>query len=198
MKRLIGATALVFISVIAFAQQPATAQVYTRRGLELVGLAPDEIQEVLRIDQDAAVEIRRYRADQEIKKAELARLLLDEAPNMRLVERNLREAADIEVEIRLVEIRRELVVRRIVGTDQWAHIVQAVRARRDQIANDVTEQATRRLRELQQAITEKQREMTELIQNRREEGLSDEGIRRQYQELQQLYLQLQRVIRERL
>lgn len=104
MKRLIGATALVFISVIAFAQQPATAQVYTRRGLELVGLAPDEIQEVLRIDQDAGVEIRRYRANQEIKKAELARLLLDEAPNMRLVERNLREAADIEVEIRLVEI----------------------------------------------------------------------------------------------
>ena len=92
MKRLIVVTALILLSATAFTQQPATAQVYTQRGLELVGLAPDEVQEILRIDQEAGAEIRRYRADQEIKKAELARLLLDEDPSMRLVERNLREA----------------------------------------------------------------------------------------------------------
>ncbi len=198
MKRLIAVTALMLLTGLAFSQQLATSQVYTQRGLEMLGLAPDEIQEILRIDQEASVEIRRHRADQEIKKAELARLLLDEAPNMRLVERNLREAAEIEVAIRMVEIRREIAVRQIVGTERWARIVQALRARRDQIANAASEQASQRLQELQQMIAEKQRELTNLVQNRRNEVLSDEDIRRQYQELQQLYLELQRVIRERL
>ncbi len=198
MKRLIAVTVLILLTGLAFSQQLTTSQVYTQRGLEILGLAPDEIQQILRIDQEASAEIRRHRADQEIKKAELARLLLDEAPNMRLVERNLREAAEIEVDIRMVEIRREIAVRQIVGTERWARIIQALRARRDQIANDMSEQASRRLQELQQAIAEKQRELTDLVQNRRNEVLSDEDIRRQYQELQQLYLELQRVIRERL
>jgi len=170
---------------------------YTQRGLELLGLAPDEIQEVLQIQNEASAEIRRHRADQEIKKAELARLLLAEDPNMRLVERNLRDAADTEVEIRMVEIRREIAIRQIVGTERWARIVQALRARRDQIANEMTDQASQRLRELQEAITQKQRELTDLIQNRRDD-FSDEDIRRQFQDLQQQYLELQRLIRERL
>jgi len=198
MKRLIAATALILLTAMAFTQQLPTAQVYTQRGLELVGLAPDETQEILRIDQESAAEIRRLRADQEIKKAELARLLLDEEPNMRLVERNLREAADTEVDIRMVEIRRELAVRQIVGTDRWARIVRAVRARRDQITRDVTEQASARLQDVQQTIAEKQRELTELFQNRRTEVLSEEDVRQRYQELQQLYVELQRLIRERL
>ncbi|MCK4515015.1 MAG: hypothetical protein KAU31_07140 [Spirochaetaceae bacterium] len=198
MKRLIAVTALILLTGMAFSQQPAPPPAYTQRALELLGLTPDEIQEILQIQEEASVEIRRHRADQEIKKAELARLLLDEDPNMRLVERNLREAAEIEVAIRMVEIRREVAVRQIVGTERWARIVQALRARRDQIANDAAEQTSQRLREMQQAIAEKQRELTDLVQNRRNEVLSDEDIRRQYQELQQLYLELQRVIRERL
>ena len=198
MKRLIALTALALLTGLAFAQQPATPQMYTQRGLELLGLAPDEIQEILLIQEGAAAEIRRHRADQEIKKAELARLLLDEDPNMRLVERNLREAAATEVEIRMVEIRREIAIRQIVGTERWAWIVQALRTRRDQFANDVSEQASQKLRELQQAITQKQRELTELLQSRRDAVLSDEDIRRQYQELQQRYFELQRLIRERL
>ena len=197
MKRVIAVTALVLLTGLAFAQQPATPQIYTQRGLELLGLAPDEIREILLIQEEASAEIRRHRADQEIKKAELARLLLDEDPNMRLVDRNLREAAATEVEIRMVEIRREIAVRQIVGTERWARIVQALRARRDQIANDVSEQASQRLQELQRAITEKQRELTDLIQNRRD-LFSDEDIRRQFQDLQQQYLELQRLIRERL
>jgi len=175
MKRLIALTALALLTGLAFAQQPAIPQMYTQRGLELLGLAPDEIQEILLIQEGAAAEIRRHRADQEIRKAELARLLLDEDPNMRLVERNLRGAADTEVEIRMVEIRREIAIRQIVGTERWARIVQALRARRDQIAN----------------------ELTDLIQNRRDD-FSDEDIRRQFQDLQQQYLELQRLIRERL
>ena len=197
MKRLLALTALILLTGMAFAQQPATPQMYTQRGLELLGLAPDEIQEILLIQEGAAAEIRRHRADQEIKKAELARLLLDEEPNMRLVERNLREAAATEVEIRMVEIRREIAIRQIVGTERWARIIQALRARRDQIANEMTDQASQRLRELQEAITQKQRELTDLIQNRRDD-FSDEDIRRQFQDLQQQYLELQRLIRERL
>ncbi len=198
MKRLIAATVLILLTSLAFSQQPTTSPAYTQRGLELIGLTPDEIQQILLLQEEASAGIVRYRADQGIKKAELARLLLDEDPNMRLVERNLREAAEIEVEIRMIEIKREIAIRQIVGAERWARIVQAVRARRDQIAGDTAEQASQRLRQLQQAIAEKQRELTDLVQNRRNEVLSDEDIRRQYQELQQLYLELQRVIREQL
>ncbi|MBU8912909.1 MAG: hypothetical protein KOO61_02730 [Spirochaetales bacterium] len=197
MRRLIALTALMLLTGMAFTQPLTTSQAYTQRGLELLGLAPDEIQEILLIQEEASAETRRHRADQEIRKAELARLLLDEDPNMRLVGRNLRGTAEIEVQIRMVEIRREIAVRQIVGTERWARIVQALRARRDQIADDVSEQASQELQELQQAITEKQRELTDLIQNRRD-ALSDEDIRRQFQDLQQQYLELQRLIRERL
>ncbi|MEE8440576.1 MAG: hypothetical protein V3S41_02550 [Spirochaetia bacterium] len=197
MNRLIALTALMLLTAVCFAQQPAISPMYTQRRLEILGLAPDEIQQILLLQEEASVEIRRHRADQEIKKAELARLLLDDGPNMRFVERNLREAANIEVEIRMVEIRREIAVRQIVGTERSARIVQAVRAGRDQIAREAAEQASQRWRELQRLIAEKQRELTDLIQNRRE-VFSDDEIRRQFQELQQAYLELQRLIREQL
>lgn len=197
MKRLIGLAGLLLLASVVFSQQPVANSLYTQRALELLGLTPDEISEVLQIQEGATTELRRYQADQEIKKAELARLLINENPNMRLVERNLRETANIEVEIRMVEIRREFAIREIVGTDRWARIVQTLRARRDQVATDAADAASTQLRQLQQTIAEKQRQLTELLQNSRETA-SNEELRRQFQELGQEYQELQRIIRERL
>jgi hypothetical protein len=197
MKRLIGLAGLLLLAGLAFSQQPAANSFYTQRALELIGLEQNEISQILRIQEEAASEIRSHQADQDIKKAELARLLLEEDPNMRLVERNLRETASIEVEIRMVEIRREYAIRSIVGTDRWARILQTIRARRDQAATDAAQAASAQLQQLQQALAEKQRQLTDLLQNNRD-VLSDEEVRRQFQELQQQYQELQRLIRERL
>jgi len=196
MKKLMVA-ALLAIVTASLSAQSVVNQVYTRRVLEVLGLEQNEIDQVLAIQEESAASIRRLQAEQEIRKAELARLLLDEEPNMRLVERNLRATADIEVEIRLVEIRREVEIRKIIGTDRWARILQTIRQRREELAQQASETAQREIAELQQTISEKQRELEELIQS--SDGvLSDEEIRRQFQELQQQYQELQRLIRERL
>ena len=197
MKQLAAAVMLFFIAGAVFSQQAAPSAMYTQRGLEMLGLAADEIEEILRIQEEAAASIRRLHADQEVKKAELARLLMDEDPNMRLIERNLRETAEIEVDVRMVEIRREVAVRRIVGTERWARIIQFLRQRRDQAAQEIAGQAAWQFQQLQQAIAETQREITELIQGGRE-AIEDEEVRQLFQELARQSEELQRLMRERL
>ena len=197
MKQLAAAVMLFFIAGAVFSQQAAPSAMYTQRGLEMLGLAADEIEEILRIQEEAAASIRRLHADQEVKKAELARLLMDEEPNMRLIERNLRETAEIEVDVRMVEIRREVAVRRIVGTERWARIIQFLRQRRDQAAQEIAGQAAWQFQQLQQAIAETQREITELIQGGRE-AIEDEEVRQLFQELARQSEELQRLMRERL
>lgn len=197
MNRILVALVLVIVATTAFAQQASDARVYNERGLQLLGLSPDEIRQVLRIQNEAAEEIRRHRADQEIKKAELARLLLDENPNMRLIERNLRDSADIEVDIRMVEIRREIEIRGVIGTERWARLVQALRERSRETAETVTAEAAQQLRQLQRAITEKQRELQELVQGGGG-GVVDDEVREQFRELQLQYQELQQMIRDRL
>ena len=191
-KRIIIALILVMLTTTLSAQ---TA--YNERVLRTLGLNGDEIRQVLQIQQAASESIRRLEADLTVKKAELARLLLDERPNMRMIERNLGESAEIEVDIRMEEIQREIAVREIIGTDRWARIVQTLRARQQEIAENVTEQAADRFRALQQSIDEKQRAITELIQERRDLLTNDE-IREAFRELQEQYLELQNIIREQL
>jgi len=136
-----------------------------------------------------------------VQKAELARLLLDESPDMRLVERNLRESADIEVQIRIVGIERELAIRRIVGTERWTRIVQAQRLRREaqarsqaleesELANTVRD----RLLALNRAITERQEALQDALRERGGDG----EVREQLRELQEEYQRLQELIRERM
>lgn len=199
MKRVFALIGFASLAIVAFAQTPAAPPAYTQRVLEVLGLSPDEIQQVLQIQADADAQIRRHRADLEIKKAELARLLLDDEPNMRLVERNLRATADIEVAIRLVEIEREIGIRRIVGTERWARIIQAIRIRRDQASGDggPANSPQDPLAQLQQSIAQTQRQLTELIANARG-ALNDDEIRRQFRELQNQYEELQGMIRDRL
>lgn len=188
---------LMFGTIFTVSSQQLSSPPYTQRALELLGLDESEIDQILEIQETSASDIRRLNAELEIRKAELARLLLDEEPNMRLVERNLRSTADVEVEIRMTEIRREVEIRKIVGTDRWARIVQALRQRREELARETGEIANEQIRALQRTITEKQREIAELIRSGRS-ALTDEEVRRQFLELQRQYQELQRIIRERL
>ena len=86
-------------------------------------------------------------------KLALALLLLDQDPSMRLVERNLRETAEIEVAVRLLEIRRELQIRSAIGDQKWSRMVQVLRfARQMQALPHAAPQLTERLRELQDLL----------------------------------------------
>lgn len=201
MKRLALLTLMFILTAAAFGQEDPLRPMYERRALEILGLNQTEVEQVLRIQQEASLETRRLQADREIRKAELARLLLEPEPNMRLVERNLRDTAEIEVQIRLTEIRREVEIRRIVGTDRWARMMQQFRERSAQAAEQAQAEAERQLRQLQESLAQKQQEINELLQNSRD-MIQDEEVRRLFQDLarqsQELQRELQRELRERL
>ena len=199
MKRILVSSILI-LSVSLLHAQAGSAE----RLLQSLGLTEDEIEQVIEVERESAVRTERLRADLDVQKAALARLLLDESPTMRLVERNLRASADIEVQIRLVEIERELRIRRIVGTDRWTRIVQAQRVRREAPARSqaleeskLAETVRDRLIALNRAIVERQEALQDAL---RERGIGDEDgeLREQLRELQEAYLRLQELIRERM
>lgn len=185
MKRIL-VISILFLTVSLLQAQTVSED----RLFQALGLTEGEIEQVLEVQREAAERLRRLRADLEVQKAELARLLLDESPTMRLVERNLRESADIQVQIRMVEIERELTIRRVVGTERWARIVQAQRLRREP-----AETVRDRLIALNRAIIERQEALQDTL---RERGTGDGEVREQLRELQEEYLRLQDLIRERM
>ena len=194
----------VMIVVFVLAAAALTAQEpYPEELLSRLGLEPDDVEQIQEIQRQSASDLRVKRAELEVRKAELARLLVDDDPSMRAIERSLRETASIEVEIRKLEIERELAIREIVGTDRWTRITGALLARRtaearaDIARSELAGTLRDRLRILEQAIERRQEEVRRALENR-EETEEDEEIRRRFELLRQEYRELQELIRERL
>lgn len=194
----------VMIVLFVLAAAALTAQEpYPEELLSRLGLEPDDVEQIQEIQRQSAADLRVRRAELEVRKAELARLLVDDDPSMRAIERNLRETASIEVEIRKLEIERELAIREIVGTDRWTRITRALLARRtaearaDVARSELAGTLRDRLRILEQAIERRQEEVRRALENR-DEAEEDEEIRRQFELLRQEYRELQELIRERL
>lgn len=187
------------VIVLALATSLAGAQeLYSPAALRALGLDNEQISRIAEISRDAATEIRVDQAELSVKKAELARLLLEEDPNRRQIERNLRDTAEIEVRIRMREIERELEIRDVVGTERWTRMMQAVRARRETASSgDPGEQVRERLAAIGRALEERQEQIQRSL-GERGELADDEAIREQLEELRQGYLELQELIRERL
>ncbi len=171
----------IIVCILALIPVTAEAQsLYNERVLRAIGLNQSEIDSVLEVTEDAAAETQRLNADLEIKKAELARILLDDSPSVRQIERNLRDTAEIEVQIRLVEIQRELAVREAVGADRWATIIQSLRVRRAQAATEIEAQSAafrERLAALQEEIVATQRTLLEAVDSEEAEARVREEMR---------------------
>ncbi|MFW6292625.1 MAG: hypothetical protein ACOC7V_09885 [Spirochaetota bacterium] len=197
-RRSVMIVLLVLAAAALAAQEP-----YPEGLLDRLGLEGEEIERVREIQRQSATDLRVKRAELEVRKAELARLLVEDDPSMRAIERNLRETADVEVEVRKLEIERELAIREIVGTDRWTRITGALLARRtaearadvarSQLAGTVRD----RLRMLEQTIERRQEDVRRALESR-EEMEENEDIRRQFELLREEYRELQELIRERL
>lgn len=190
MRRQLLALLLTVISAACALAQ----QAYNSRLLESLGVTERQVEEIVERQEETAASLRRLQADQEIKKAELARMLIEDEPDMRQVERNLRDAAEIEVQIRMLEIRREIGIRSIVGMEVWTRLMAAARIQRAAAVQQGAEAASRG-GEPQQTFAEQQRRMAELQEQR--ELLQDPEIRELYQRLQEGFGELQRLVRER-
>ena len=189
---------LVLVAAALAAQEP-----YSEGLLKNLGLENEAIEEIQEIQRESAADIRLKRAELEVRKAELARLLVDDDPSLRAIERNLRDTAGIEVEVRMLEIERELAIREVVGTDRWTRVARklvarrAAEAREDVARSEMARQLRERLATLERAIDRRQEEVRRALEDR-EELVEDEDIRRQFDLLREEYRELRELIRDRL
>ena len=189
---------LVLVAAALAAQEP-----YSEGLLKNLGLENEAIEEIQEIQRESAADIRLKRAELEVRKAELARLLVDDDPSLRAIERNLRDTAGIEVEVRMLEIERELAIREVVGTERWTRVARklvarrAAEAREDVARSEMARQLRERLATLERAIDRRQEEVRRALEDR-EELVEDEDIRRQFDLLREEYRELRELIRDRL
>lgn len=181
--------ALLLVAGLVSAQPRPNERVWSA-----IGLSEEEIEAVAEIEREAANELRLYQADLEIKKAELARLLLESSPNMRQVERNLEETAELEVSVRLAEINRELAIRDLVGEERWSAIIQTMRTRRGP-QQEGAQALMEGIAGLQQEFAARQRAILRALESDSEQA--DEVIRQQLAELQTRLRELQQALEPR-
>jgi hypothetical protein len=196
MKRLLLFLTALFLLASASAGQP----LYQREVLLDFGLNEDEVEEVQRVVQQTSREIARLEAELNIKKAELARLLLEDNPPERQIERNLSAAAELEAQRRMAEIRRELAIRDIVGTDRWTQLVRVVREHLADTERSVAgagREIIERLTAAQRALVERQEEIARGLRQTGDSELAEE-LGEQLLEIQSEYRELIETLRDRL
>ncbi len=96
----------------------------SRPALQRLGLTEAQITTVTEVWTRRALAVRTVRADLEIKQAQLARALVPANPDMNAVRTLLREAVDLEYQIRLNMMEGELEVRKAVGEEIWVKMVR--------------------------------------------------------------------------
>jgi hypothetical protein len=123
MKRIIVVLGILALAVSAAgAQEVAKAQLVKR-----LGLTDQQAEQFIAIYTDSAVELAKARAEINVQKALLAKLLLDVNVSDREVEKVLRLAMEAELQVRMVQIRRELAARKLIGDRRWIQLRELLR-----------------------------------------------------------------------
>ncbi len=120
----------VAVLLLALAAGAAFAQSDEDRwAWQKLGLGEEQIGQVRDIFERADKVIREARAEIDVLKAELRRLLLREPVDMEQVEKQLRASLEWEYRLRLAQIRRQVDLRRLLGDETYARLMQALRER---------------------------------------------------------------------
>jgi hypothetical protein len=133
--------ALLVVVALAGAQDGAQGLLVKR-----LGVTEKQAAAFLAIYADSAADLARARAEVNVQKALLARLLLDADANEREVEKILRQAVEAEVQVRMIQVRRELAARRLLGDRRWLQLRELLRrqaALRARAAADAEERTAR-------------------------------------------------------
>jgi Spy/CpxP family protein refolding chaperone len=127
MRRAIPAVLLLALAAgAAFAQTDEDRRVWQR-----LGLSEEQTGQVREIFERTDKVVREARAEIDVLKAELRRLLLREPVDMEQVEKRLRSSLEWEYRLRLAQIRRQVDLRKVLGDETYARLMQAVRERRN-------------------------------------------------------------------
>jgi len=123
MKRII-----VILGILALAVSTAGAQDAVQAQLvKRLGLTDQQAEQFVAIYVDSAADLAKARAEINVQKALLAKLLLDVNVGDREVEKVLRQAMEAELQARMVQIRRELAARKLIGDRRWTQLRELLR-----------------------------------------------------------------------
>jgi hypothetical protein len=109
-----------------FAQSGAVDR-ETLGSLERLRFTEEEVLAISEIQESYFESIRLPGAELEVLRAQISRELLAGEPDLREIERLIRQGLDFEVEIRMSEIRREFAMQDLLGPRRWAQMKQLAR-----------------------------------------------------------------------
>jgi len=95
-----------------------------------LGLSEEQIDQAQGIFESTQKSVREARAEIDVLRAELRRLLPREPVDMGQVERQLRASLEWEYRLRLAQISRQVELRRLLGDRDYARLMEAIRERR--------------------------------------------------------------------
>ncbi len=119
---------LIAVAGMAFSQDMGRntflQEEYNSKMLKKLGFTDHEIKGLVRIQQEGQQVILNAKAEMDIYKAELKKLLLSPDVNMKDVEKLLRKSMEWELKIRVVQIKRQVDSRKLIGERKWVQLVK--------------------------------------------------------------------------
>jgi hypothetical protein len=113
------------------AQAPSTApedeQAQGEKAARKLGLQPKELDQIEKILDRNEEAIGKARAEIQILQARITRLLLEKEPSMDQVRALVKESLDWELQVRMAQIERQVAIRKVVGEERWAGVMQLMR-----------------------------------------------------------------------
>ncbi len=135
MKRLLIAAALLTGIAVAAVAQDIDRFFDNAKVRKQLNLTDQEVKDLQKAWDDAHQQLQVANADRDVKASELKRLLLENPVNMNAVQKTLREATDIEYNIRLAQINLALKIKGILGDRRWADVQKYLRGVRMRMRN---------------------------------------------------------------
>jgi Spy/CpxP family protein refolding chaperone len=122
---IVAALLLTLAAGAAFAQAGEDRRIWQK-----LGLSEEQVDQARAIFERTDKVVREARAEIDVLKAELRRLLLREPVDMGEVEKKLRASLEWEYRLRLAQISRQVDLRKVLGDQTYARLMQAIRERR--------------------------------------------------------------------
>ena len=99
-----------------------------RRDFRQLALTDAELADVQRIIERDSRELELARASIRELQAKLARLMLEKKPDTTAIEKTVRQSLEEEYTVRMVQIRRNMALRELLGDKRWAALSRLARA----------------------------------------------------------------------
>jgi hypothetical protein len=123
MKRFIVVLGILVLAVSSASAQDSAKTVLVKR----FDLTDKQADKLIAIYVDSRPGLRKAQAEVNVQKAVLAKLLLDADANMREVEKVLRQAMEAELQVRMIQVQRELDARKLIGDRRWTKLRDVMR-----------------------------------------------------------------------